>query len=170
MHRFYKSGLPQKMPPDEVLQDMYRVTMVREPVKRFLSAYSNRVLYHKELSVEKVGKNLAALGLEPDPDVHLFIARLGAYKQTSQSIRGHTRPMAAFLGEDPGLYDRIYCISEIETFRQDIAQRVNMDIEMPHKQAEGPKIDASALSTAEIEKIRSLYSKDYELFGDFLRD
>ncbi len=170
LHGFYRSGLPEKIPPDGVLQGMYRATMVREPVKRFLSAYSNRVVFHKELSVEKAGANLKALGLDPDPDVHLFITRLEEYQQAHPSIMRHTRPMTAFLGEDPGFYDRIYCISEMEDFRQDIAKRVGMDIQMPRLQTGGPKIDAGTLSADEIAKIKNIYRRDYELFGDFIKD
>ncbi|MEP5418792.1 MAG: sulfotransferase family 2 domain-containing protein [Lentilitoribacter sp.] len=168
-HKLYKSGMLARILPAAELEKLYRVTLVRDPIKRFLSAYSNRVNFHKELSVKKAGENLKNLDLQPDPDIHLFIERFDEYKKANRSINRHTMPLVEFLGADPGYYNKIYCISEIEDFRQDIVQRVGMDLKMPYAQTGGKKVDINTLSESEIDKIRQLYKEDYETYGSFIK-
>lgn len=169
IHQFYRSRLFENFPKPEVLDNMYRTTLVRDPLRRFLSAYSNRAVFHGELSEKKAGANLKALGLMPDPDIHTFIENFAGYREAQTSIMHHTRPMTEFLGKDPGLYHRVYDISEIEDFRQDILGRLNVDVQMPHAQTGGPKIDSATLSSDEISKIKAFYEEDYDIFGAYLK-
>ncbi|WP_416916675.1 MAG: sulfotransferase family 2 domain-containing protein [Roseicyclus sp.] len=44
------------------LEGYRRFALVRDPVRRFLSGYSNRVLHYRELSIEAAGQRPAARG------------------------------------------------------------------------------------------------------------
>lgn len=136
-----------------------KYTMVRDPVLRFLSAYSNRVGFYKELSE----KNIAGSGLKPDPDIHEFIASLQEYRSASRSIWLHTAPLVVFLGEDPTYYDRIFDISEIA----DLAATLGVE-KISHEQTGGEKIDPAILSSDELSKVINFYAADYRFYGQFM--
>lgn len=45
--------------------DHFRFAVVRDPVERLLSCYSNRVLYYRELSARKLSPEATAAGCRP---------------------------------------------------------------------------------------------------------
>lgn len=135
-----------------------RYTMVRDPVKRLLSAYSNRVGHYRELSERHIGDS----DLTRDPDLHEFIANFDAYRAASASIRLHTDPLVRFLGEDSGYYHRIFSIHKMNELTEALGH------EIPRVQTGGEKIDASELTAAELDFIKSFYAKDYEIYGAYM--
>ena len=70
-HHFYKSYTFDKIPHDQI-KDHKKLAVVRDPVRRLLSCYSNIVVHHKTLSQQKAGPALLAAGLQHDPDLTLF--------------------------------------------------------------------------------------------------
>ncbi len=139
--------------------------MVRDPVRRFLSAYGNRVLHHRELSWKLAGRKLRELGLEATPDLDLFIDRYEDYPQAHPSILHHTRPMVDFLGSDPDYFARVYRFEELPQFVADISERIGRPVEIGHEQTGGPKFKPSDLSAAQLRKLQEIYKRDYEVFG-----
>src|SRR5204863_9345498 len=91
----------------------FRFTVVRDPIERLLSAYSNRVLQHDELSEARLRYGQADANLTPRPGIGVFIDNLEQYRAADESIRHHTEPLTYFLGDDPTYYNRIYGMSEI---------------------------------------------------------
>lgn len=153
-------------------RDHFRFAITRDPVRRFISMYSNRVLFHFELSPKRVGKNVfAATGLAPDPEINVLVDRYDAYSKVQPSIHHHARPMMEFLGPDLGVYDRIYDISElkvcIESIRahlQAAGQGTLLDKLPPlgHSQTGGPKLGLDVLNPYSFEKLLAFYREDYE--------
>ncbi|MCP4380932.1 MAG: sulfotransferase family protein [Hyphomicrobiales bacterium] len=99
VHRLYSSE------PGEWL-DYYAaytsLVIVRDPVKRVLSAYANRVL------MEKVGpgraKSLKRAGLSVKPTLDEFLAKFHRYRKVSKIIRNHTIPQVEYVG---GCWDKL---------------------------------------------------------------
>lgn len=153
--------------PEWRITDFHRVTLVRDPVKRFLSAYSNRVLHHRELSMDKAGKKLKELNLEPNPDLDLFVEKHGQYLEAHPSMLHHTRPMTDFLGNNAGYFSKIYPLEDIGQFGREISERVGMDVQIGREQTGGKKFKPSDLTEAQTDKIKAYYKDDYRVFGDY---
>lgn len=49
IHELYKVKIPVMREDIEALQGYWTFTVLRDPVKRVLSAYSNRVLHHRDM-------------------------------------------------------------------------------------------------------------------------
>lgn len=53
VHHFYP-GILRNTYPEARIADYRRLCLVRDPIKRFLSAYGNRVVFHRELTPRTV--------------------------------------------------------------------------------------------------------------------
>lgn len=146
---------------------MKRIAFVREPVQRFLSAYSNRVIHHRDMDNAQTLKPLAKKGLDPIPNIHTFIDNFEHYSDYSKPIQHHTKPLTHFLGTDPSIYDRIFKLSEMKDFEQYIYELTGLKLTVPHLQTGGPKIKADVLSKSELSKISSIYQQDYSVFSEY---
>ncbi len=148
-------------------QECFRFGIVRDPIKRFLSSYENRVLYHAELSEENVHGPLAReLGLKVQPDLNEFVDKLEAYRLFSWSIGHHTDPQTYFLGSDPNYFHKLYNINRLDDLLVDIEARIGIAIEVPRMQISSSNVPVSELSTKSLQKLKEFYSGDYA----FLRD
>jgi hypothetical protein len=165
---------------DAVPRRYFSFCLTRDPVKRFLSAYSNRVQHHRELALSHpAGLNAVKAGLRADPEVNYLIQNLAEYQHVSPAIRHHTRPMTDFLGEDPSIYHRIFDISDMPSLRQALLDHwhdceIAMDQAavpaIPRLQTGGPKLGLDVLSYQSIQILAEYYKKDYEVFPTVSRE
>lgn len=154
--------------PEQRIADYHRVAFVRGLIERFISAYSNRVLYHQELSEKKAGPALEKLGLQPTPDLGLFVDRYEEYIQAHDSIWHHTRPMVDYLGRDSDYFSRIYLLSEMDIFAEDISARVDKPFTVGCMQKGGQDHKPSDLTWRHRRKLEKLYKADIKVFGKFV--
>ncbi|WP_339109286.1 sulfotransferase family 2 domain-containing protein [Thioclava sp. GXIMD4216] len=166
IHHFYPA-IARKNYPEEKISGLRRVTVVRDPVSRFLSAYSNRVIFHKELSKDKAGKSLEELGLQANPDLDTFVDLFDEYRKANVSIHHHTKTLVNFLGDDPSYFHKVYRMNELPDLARDMNEIAETNIEMPHSQKGGPKLSRDALSAAQLAKIEGFYADDYKAFGRY---
>ncbi|MEZ5752524.1 MAG: sulfotransferase family 2 domain-containing protein [Paracoccaceae bacterium] len=164
IHRHYPS-LPFALIDHPACAGLHRFSVVRDPVRRVLSAYGNRVLGHRELSEKNAGDVLRAADLPTTPDLATFITHLDRYAQAVRSIRHHTRPLVHFLGNDPAYFDRLYRFDELDQMADDIRCRTGRDVALPWLQVKGPRIDRDALTDAQVGLLRRHYAEDYATFG-----
>ena len=167
IHRLYRPiELTEALKAE--LHDYWRVAFVRDPLERFLSAYSNRMVYHNQRSLSATDRaNLKRHRLTDTPDIHTFINNFETYVSVCRDIKHHTRPMVEFLGTDPRYFHRLFRMSEMNEFEMEIKKRTGVHIEVQHAQAHGTKIPKEELSNLEIEKIKKLYKQDYNIFGQY---
>jgi len=164
IHHFYPS-IPFG---DQKLQRMAGHTVmavVRDPVKRLLSCYSNRVMHHKELSEKKSGAVLKAADLPCDPDLSTFVRRLPEYCAAVASIWHHAMPMVEYLGRDPQLYTHIYPIEDTATLQADVERITGIKAPLGRLQTKGPKIGPGTLSAQEFSMLKDFYAEDYTHYG-----
>lgn len=163
IHNYYHT-LPFGNVSQNRVRDHFRICVVRDPIRRFLSCYSNRVVFHRELREDWLSREAIEAGAIPNPTLAEFVERLEIYRRHSASILHHTDPQTVFLGTDPSYYARIYQMSELENLRRDLSDRAMMSLSLPHEQSGGPKIAPDSLSSNAREKIRKFYSTDYEFY------
>jgi hypothetical protein len=125
-----------------------RIAIVRDPVRRILSAYSNRVVHYRELSHQAVGPALDAAKLAPDPDLGLLMARLGDYMKCSKSIARHFGHQEVFLGKSRDYFHRIFRVEALQEFVDYINGRCGTRATMPRLQDGGPKLEFASLPDA----------------------
>lgn len=167
IHTLYKPQ-PLSRQLKEEIDGYFRLAFVRDPVQRFLSAYSNRVLHHGNMQSEfKARTQLQAAGLPTKPDIHLFIEKFDTFTAASQAVHHHTRPLVYFLGKDPKYFHKLFKLSEMPEFEKLIYERTGVEVTVPRLQTGGPKISRDELSKHEIRKIERLYSMDYKAFSAY---
>jgi Sulfotransferase family len=144
-------------------ESMHRIVIVRDPVDRFVSAYSNRVLFYKELSENSLDSDQSQmLGVKPDPDLNEFIDHLEHYRALSTVIKHHTDPQTYFIGHTLDYFNKVYRFEELDSLASDLRERTGQPIVLPHKQ-KGIAGQLPSLSAKRIEKILEFYSGDYAL-------
>lgn len=165
IHDFYPT-MPRAAFPEGRIAGYRRLALVREPIKRFLSAYSNRVVHHGDVSPEAVRKAGRFRRLTPNPELDEFIGRLEAY-MAIPTIKGHCRPMVDILGSDPGYFHAIYDISRIDAFIEDASGVIERTLEAGRFQTGGPKLSPDILTPGQRAKLEKFYKRDYEVFSDY---
>lgn len=166
IHKLYP-GKPFQKTPTRAISDFQRLVVVRDPIKRLLSCYSNRVIYHEELSKKKAGKKLIARKLTANPELDEFIDRLEDYQKAQQSILHHARPMVHFLGRNAGYFSKVYPLEEVNDFVRDVNERTGTSYELGRHQTGGPKLSVSDIPARQMEKLKQYYARDYAVFGAY---
>ena len=145
-----------------------KIAVVRDPVQRILSAYTNRVVNLGELRRDRVdGSLLDALGVPADPNVDTFFDSIDAYRIVSPSIRHHVEPATTFLGPDLCYFDRVYRLDELSELRKDLESRVGHEIELPNEQRSQNLVSWESLSPATRRRLLEFVMGDYALLRDF---
>ncbi|WP_417586490.1 sulfotransferase family 2 domain-containing protein [Pararhodobacter oceanensis] len=167
IHHFYKTLLFARQNHARIANHC-RIAVVRDPIQRLLSCYSNRVLHHKELSQANARAQLRGTGLPFDPNLRDFVSNLRGYMAAVESINHHARPMVDYLGRDTGYFARLYRMSELDTFVADVSAATGTQVGLPRLQTGGPRIEVDTLSKEVVTMLREFYAEDYEVFAGFL--
>ncbi|MCP3901796.1 MAG: sulfotransferase family protein [Desulfobacteraceae bacterium] len=142
--------------------------IIRDPISRFVSLYTNRVLYYKELEICR--NKIISVSLKVNPDINYFANNLEKYIKYSPEIKHHALPQVDYLGCNPEQYWRIYKISEIEQLSIEIKSITNKSLTINHYKKSDPGLKESTLlqlTNESIEYLREFYMKDYEIFGRY---
>lgn len=163
--RFSLDSLAEKVPD---WREYFRFAVVRDPVRRLVSAYRNRVLHHLELNSEIIEKSpVKSPDLVPRPDFCHFVRHLELYRKVSRSIAHHTDPQKVFLGDRLDFYDMVCSIEQIDELEAELARRLGRDVELPVLQNLGPKAEAITFDDNTRAAIRDFYREDYALLRGF---
>lgn len=147
-----------------------RFIVIRDPVKRFLSAYGNRVTYHAELSEGYIKNTHPDIYNEIpvfNPGLGQFIENLNVYLKVP-AIYHHVRPMGDFLnGEDLSFFTDVFKIENIKDYSDVLSDVYQKDVKFDRLQAGGKKPHLKDLSRQQLQLLINFYRKDYELLKDF---
>lgn len=129
--------------------------IVRDPVERFLSAFTNRVLFHNRVST-----------LNQNVDFHEFMNTIDEKINTPEykNFENHTKPLTFFLGKNSNFYDYIFNINEMDKVKKLIESIYNVSLPNLHLQKSGD-IKKPVPTDVEIKWIKNRYKIDYEVYG-----
>ncbi|GAA5523383.1 sulfotransferase family protein [Aliifodinibius salicampi] len=144
--------------------DTTRFALVRDPVKRLISCYRNRVLDLGDL--ESSQETLKNEGLPINPDLNTFVLNLVEYRHINKSIEHHSRPQYEFLGETIDYLDRIFTLSEISEL-EEMLQRFKPGLKLRQRKTGGTDITLDDISREALDAAIEFYKKDYKLLGDY---
>ena len=163
IHDYFRD---RKTPIDDAA---FRFVVIRDPIKRFLSAYSNRVIHHHELSgavIQASSENQLSSEINPekfsaDPTLSNFIENLVIY-QKIPSILTHTCPQSTLI-HNLGIFSKVYKIEALSELEDDLSKITHKPIRFRNAQSEGPKFELGSLDSKQLEKLRLYYQEDYRL-------
>lgn len=167
LHNVAYPTLEYRYIPHNKIKDHTRVTVVRDPVTRFLSAYSNRVVHYKALAPKKLKDEYIERGAVPNPTIEEFINNFHLYRRASEEIKHHTDPLVKFVGDDKNYFEKVFTVNELDDFEKWMSKRLAKQVVLPHLQSGGPKILADDIDRKLIRKIQEFYEADYESYGVF---
>lgn len=155
--------------PEEIDDCEFRFIVIRDPIKRFLSAYSNRVCHHRELSLEKVRNTNPKIADNFDiynPGLGQFIDNFEQYYLVN-SIEHHSKPITSWL--DCGLDDftNIYRLESINVLQDDLSKLLNKEIFFGRDQTGGRKIPIQDLNRNQVEWLIEFYRDDYDALSGY---
>ena len=162
IHDYYNARLV------DIDECSFKFTVVRDPIQRFLSAYSNRVTHHMEASK----KHLDEVGVVSDitfpvynPSLSQFMEFFDLYSKIP-SISWHIKPYAEFIA-DFDIFDSIYPINEIYSLEKDLSEIIGENIKFGREQTGGKKFSVKELKSTDVDFLLDYYSKDYELLAQY---
>lgn len=167
-HEYYKKRA-NAFTSIEKLRSQTRVTrfaVVRDPVRRLLSCYRNRVLDLGDLEQTKAAVD--RIGLPLKPDLNNFFLNLERYRSINKSIEHHSRPQAQFLGGTIDYLDQIFTLGELPQLLE-MLKTFKPDLELRRRKTGGTEVSVNDLSEEAKQAAISYYREDYRLLSDYLK-
>lgn len=150
-------------------RNRFRFTVVRDPVNRLVSAWSDRVGDRDDIRRSAISVMLAKpLGLNPSPDLEEFVLNLRKYALINDRIYRHVIPQTRYIGKQPDFYQAIYSIKQLNTLAAQLSGLVGKEVQIQQLNAsrsskrEQPVLSAEALACAQ-----DFYRQDYDLYGRY---
>jgi hypothetical protein len=122
----------------------WRFTVVRDPLKRLLSVYSDRVQGRQELFNSPKIKRQSEFPPDPDPD--FFFQNIEDYKRLASVVKHHALPVRLFIGSKPMKYDRIFTVAQIPELEGELGMICKAPVNVPRINASKEKLDFSTLT------------------------
>ncbi|WP_310620479.1 sulfotransferase family 2 domain-containing protein [Flexibacterium corallicola] len=162
IHRLYQSRI---LRPDKPMRDngIGRVAVIRDPLKRLLSCYSNRVLHHRELSLGASNSAVhEALNLPYNPDVNTFLLRIEDYCRASRPITHHVAGFQWYLGNDLSKFAHLFKQEQLTEFEDLVESLTGENFSLPRLETGGRKVTPDDLSEEALNAALRFCRHDYE--------
>jgi len=148
-------------------RDRFKFVVVRDPIKRFVSAYSDRIVYSKVLQRADVQDLLIHHSLSPDPDINNFVTNIELYRYLSEDVYQHTNPQVYRIGKDLTRWDSVYKIENLDRLRCKLVDLTGIEFNFLKARSTQSKAILEQLTTESKHKLHTMYSQDYDLLSDF---
>ncbi len=158
------------VPPNETggLDGYWKFAVVRDPAKRILSCYGNRIIDYGDLRKGRLARTRAfLLGLSMSPGLDEFILALRRYRLQSGEVRHHSNPYARFLGTDLSFFDKIYTMEMLPELERDLAERTGQTVELFSEKTDSTKFALDDLGDTAFEALLRYTREDYALLRDY---
>ncbi|NEQ76767.1 MAG: tetratricopeptide repeat protein, partial [Okeania sp. SIO2C9] len=155
----------------DVAENYFKFVVVREPIKRFLSAFSNVILFHRS-AFEKSpsltsAQYLSIANLGINPKINWLIENLELYSEMSNYWSSHIEPQHTFMGNQVKGFDRVFQVECLGELGEKLSEITGIEINLPRLNTGGRKISLAELSEKSMKKLIDFYSRDYELLKDY---
>ena len=143
-----KHNLINFFPPYTSFKEMpvdIKCCIVRNPIKRFISTYTNRILFHKDEQFKNFTIDQVLESLE-----------------SSAFDNKHFLPQSYWLGHELSYYTFYSFTNEIENFEMKINSFFGQEKKFPKLQT-GGNTNFLKLNTNQEKKIKKIYSSDFDL-------
>ena len=142
------SFIPSKQKFESVKAD-FKACILREPIKRFISAYANRVLYRKDPGFF-------------EHSVDMVLEKL----ENKQFDNKHFLPQSFFIGRNIDYFDICCCTNTLNIFEKAINSFFNREIKFPKVKSNSSHISLE-LTKKQIIRLNYIYNDDIVLFEKY---
>lgn len=146
--------------------DYERVAVVRDPLARLHSAWSNKVnrkMFERHHEVEKLG----SLGLSNSPTFAEFVEHFDEYRSNSVPVARHTGGFTQYLGEDLDWFTHVFPIERLQDFEAYLRKRTNENIHIPVRNRGRSDVRAKRLDARHKDMLAVILADDYRLLSNF---
>lgn len=133
-----------------------RFCIIRDPVEKFVSAFTNRILFHRKPQVDITitdfinnFDNLLKQKLYKDAEIHF----------TTQ---------VHYIGKTPNIYTHIFDIKELDKLKTLLQNTTGTVLPDLHLQKSG-NIEKPKLTEEQVQWVKNKYRIDYEVYGMWLK-
>ncbi|MFN7003252.1 MAG: sulfotransferase family 2 domain-containing protein [Roseinatronobacter sp.] len=170
IHRFYRQRVANRIksiePPDLAgLAGLWIFTIIRNPIRRLLSVYTNRVQDHRDIA--KALEKTPDATLDPMPSADAFFRDLPRYRAQVPSIKHHTDNFAQFLGPDLARYDAVFRVEEAGAMQDTLSERLGEPFVLENEQRSARSLTLDDLSAEARAQIAAHTTPDFELLAPF---
>lgn len=145
----------------------WRFSVVRDPLKRLLSVYTDIILDRQSLPRSRNLRARPDIPKAPDPDY--FFQNLELYMSLSSIVKHHALPSSLFIGPKPFQFSKIYTVEQLDDLRFDLAARTGKAVEIPHFNSSGSKLSFDELKPVTREVIRAYLAPEYQHLDAFYK-
>lgn len=143
-----------------------RFTIVRDPLDRLLSAFSNRI-GHFDVLRKSDGSALDRLGVARAPSLETFVLDIEKYCAVSSDLRLHIASPRCFVGSSLLQFDHVFRFERLDEVAAFLSARSGKTIDVPRLQAGGVKYTPADLSPEALAKALRFCRYDYAFLVDY---
>lgn len=144
----------------------WRFCIVRDPARRLMSCYTNRVVDRKVLHHSaNLRRGRVDLPMDPDPD--FFFQNLAAYRQASSDVKHHSLGAGLFLGSPPQGYDNVYRTEELDRFARDLSERCGREVTLAKENHSSSSLSIFDLAPRTRETLFEFLAQEYQTLGAY---
>ena len=132
------------------------VTIVRDPIDRFLSFYKWGVIDNQ-------------CRFDAPIEINAFVADFPRYLNRTPKTRFHLSAQFLFIGKDLGYYDRIFRMEDLAEMGRYLSERAQKEITVGKVNASSRSNVANDLTAESRARLAHIYREDYELLKDYYR-
>lgn len=146
--------------------DFFRFTVIRDPLKRLLSVYTDLVAGRDMIRTSRSFKrDSPALPDDPAPD--FFFDHLDEYAALVSVIKHHALGQVVFTGPKFGRFSKVYRTSEISALADDLSEMTGVTVTIPRMNRSMTKLDFTDLATPTRTAIRARLEPEYRHLAAF---
>lgn len=141
-----------------------RITVVRDPLARLHSAWSNKTGVSVFADRGEIDA-LSSAGVPLDPSFGAFVEHFERYRAFSRPAMVHTRPLAWHLGPDLGIYDAVFRLEALGAFEAYLSDRVGTPVTVPRENRSPTPERPLGFEARHADLARAILAPDYALLG-----
>lgn len=143
------------------------LTVVRDPLERLLSAYSQFIVHQHCLEEPAVATQLRAVGLSLSPSPDEFVQHFAAYRSVSFTLRRHTHTQHSYIGNFFEKIGNSIRFERLQEFGDIVGRLTGKKLAVPHEKKGRTKFYAGSLSTDSLAKVARIFRDDYAMLSAF---
>ncbi len=146
-----------------------RIVIIRDPVKRLLSAYLNKVATRKvnESYIKEKFPSVFAKIKYFNPTFEQFIDEFALYREIPM-IKQHTMPICELLYPYPlDFFSDVIPMEQFSMLEKIMSDIFHCNAMLGHHQTSGRKIRLQDISEQHLNKVLNFYTEDYKYLSDY---